>query len=308
MNMHTPPQQQRLSAILSQVATVAAIRTTSLGLSRQDKSASTELDQTHAAQGGTYNASAKRLTREGVEKVKALNAKANDARMCLNTNTTAWGDRRLLANVNIQRFLGEFSTHKSEYDRMLEQLIYDAPRLIAESEINLRNVVGVEPPTLEEIENAFSLEFTMEQIPDSSSFSAPGMDKAVEDELKRRFEANIEAAYHQAQNDALLRLQKPLANLVERMNAYNKREEDTAKGIDVGREGYFRDTLMTNLHDIAEVFATFNLTGDPGLNKIAEQLDAFENIEAADLRKSKALRDDTAKRAQAILDNLGGWL
>lgn len=307
MNAHTPGAQ-RLSAILSQVATVAAIRTTSLGLTRRDASASTELDQTHAAQDGTFAANAKRLTKEGVTRVKEINSTANAARAVLAARTTAWGERRLLANVNIQPLMQEYMAQKNEYDRLVTSFVGDAPRLIAESAVNLRNVPGVEPPTVEEISTAFSLEFTLEQIPDSGSFQAAGMDKAVEDELKRRFEANIEAAYQQAQNDALLRLQKPLAALVERMTAYNKREEELAKGIDVGREGYFRDTIIQNVADIAAVFDSFNLTGDPSLKAISDKLAAFEGIEAEDLRKSKSLRDDTAKRAQEILATLGDWL
>ena len=306
MNMHNPPQQQRLSAILSQVATVAVIKTTALGLSRTDKQASAESERDHNALRGSAKVSVSRLA--GAEnRVKDIRAVQNEARAALTDNTTAWGDRRLLANVNIGKFLQRYQAAKAEHDAMVEAMVRDAPVLIAAAQHNLGSF-DVDVPTIDEIAQAFSLDFTMEQIPDSESYSAQGMDAQVEAELKRRFEANIASAYQQAQNDALLRLQKPLANLVERMNAYNKREEDSAKGIDVGREGYFRDTLMTNLHDIAEVFQSFNLTNDPGLNKIAEQLDAFENIEAEDLRKSKDLRDDTAKRAQAILSTLGDWL
>ena len=92
------------------------------------------------------------------------------------------------------------------------------------------------------------------------------------------------------------------------MTIYDKRDEELAKGIDVGREGYFRDSIITNITEIAAVFDSFNLTGDPSLKKIAAALEAFEGIEAKDLRGSKSLRDDTAKRAKAILEELGDWL
>jgi len=306
MNMHTTPQTQRLSAVLAQVATVATVKTTALGLNRTDKTASAESELYHGALRGIARTSVSRLA--GAEqRVKDIRATQNEARQALADSTTAWGDRRLLANVNIERFLRRYSTAKAEHDNLVDALVNDAPRLIAEAKANLGSF-DIEPPTVEEIAAAFSLDFTMEQIPDSDSYQASGMDKAIEEELKRRFEANIQSAYQQAQNDALTRLQKPLVNIVERMGKYNDREADGAKGLPVGTGGYFRDTIMTNLHEIAEVFQSFNLTNDPGLNKIAEQLDAFENIEANDLRNSKELRDDTAKRAQAILDQLGGWL
>lgn len=305
MNAHTPPNQ-RLSAILSQVATVAAIRTTALGLSRADKNAASESEAQHNSARGIARVSVSRLA--GAEdRVKELKAVQNEARAAMIDNTTAWGDRRLLANTNIERFMRRFMVSKAEFDKLNAALIADAPRLIEAANRNIGSF-DIEPPTVEEIAGAFSLDFTLEQIPDSASFTGAGMDKAVEEELKRRFEANIEAAYQQAQNDALLRLQKPLAALVERMTAYNKREEELAKGIDVGREGYFRDTIIKNISDIAEVFDSFNLTGDPSLKAISDKLAAFEGIEAEDLRKSKSLRDDTARRAQEILATLGDWL
>lgn len=296
----------RLSALLSQVAVVAVIKTTALGLNRTDKSASAESERSHNALRGVAKVQVSRLA--GAEgRVKEIRDEQNAAREALADFTTAWGDRRLLANTNIEKFMRRYMVAKQKHDELVAKLVADAPALIATAQRNIGSY-DIEPPELEEIKNAFSLDFVLEQIPDSESYSGKGMDKAVEDELKRRFESTIAGAYQQAQNDALQRLQKPLVAIVERMAAYNKREEDLAKGIEVGREGYFRDTIISNLHDIAEVFESFNLTGDPALQKIAEQLDAFDGIEAEDLRKNKSLRDDTTKRAQAILESLGDWV
>src|SRR5688572_33416357 len=118
MNMQTPVQaapQQRLSAILSQVATVAVIRTTALGLSRTDKQASAESERDHNALRGSAKVSVSRLA--GAEgRVKDIRAVQNAARAALADNTTAWGDRRLLANANIEKFLRRYRAAKTEHD------------------------------------------------------------------------------------------------------------------------------------------------------------------------------------------------
>ena len=312
MNMNVNPNAQaaapqRLSALLSQVAVIVSVSTSSLGMRRIDKEASSQSDRAHNAKEGAGKTSVSRLA--GAEdRIKEINQAKTACVDVVKKWTSKWGDKGdMLPNVNIQNMLQEFGPAKAEYDRLVASFVADSPRLIANAELN-KGTYNVDPPTVEECASAFSLTLEMEQIPDSQTFAAKGMDKQIEEELKRRFEASIASAYQQAQTDALIRLQKPLAAIVERMTAYDQREADVAKGLPVGCDGYFRDTLMTNLHEIAEVFGSFNLTDDPGLAKIAEMLDAFENIDAKDLRNSKELRSDTAKRAAEILATLGDWL
>jgi hypothetical protein len=295
-----------MSELISQVATVAVVKTTTVGLSRIDKNASTDADRNHNARSGTGKVSVSRLA--GAEdRIKAIKAVQAQARECLFAMTTAWGDRRLLPNQNVQKFIGAWTPIKQEHDKLVEQLKQDAPALIAQAEVN-KGSYDVEPPTVEELAGGFSLEFTLEQVPNATLYRASGLEKAVEDALKVRFEADIAAAYQQAQADAISRVRGPVSNLLERMVAYEKREEEKSRGIDVGREGYFRDSVIKNVNEISQVFSSFNLTGDPLINEIAEQLEALDGIEAEDLRKSKELRKDTARRAEEILSKLGDWM
>ena len=196
MNMQAQPQQ-RLSAILSQVATVAVVRTSALGMTRTDKNASAESERDHGALRGSAKVGVSRLA--GAEqRVKDIRSVQNEAREALTDNTTAWGDRRLLANVNIERFIQRYSVSKREHDKLVQALVDDAPRLIANARQNLGSF-QIEPPTEEEIANAFSLEFTLEQIPDSETYAAKGMDVQVEAELKRQGIKHIKSRPHHPQ-------------------------------------------------------------------------------------------------------------
>lgn len=304
MNMQTA-QSQRISALLSQVATVAAVKASALGLTRTDKQASAESERDHNAMRGIARVAVSRLAgaETRIKEIRSIQAQARDV---LGSHTTAWGDRRLLPNVNIELFLKAWGGVKADFDRLVLALASDAPQLVAAAETNLGDF-QVEPPTVEEIQNAFSLEFTLEPIADTSNYTST-LDKTMEDKLKERFEVDMQAAYLAAQRDALTRLAEPLQAAIDRLALYDKREHSKANGIDVGREGYFRDSLVTNITQIAAVFDSFNLTGDPVLKKISDQLDAFSGIEAEDLRNSKELRADTSRRAKAILDQLGDWL
>lgn len=293
---------QKISTLLAQVSTVASVKATALGMSRIDKDASQAAERDHNAMRGVAKVSVSRLA-GAEERIKDIRSIQGEARELLADMTTAWGERRLLPNSLLENFMVKWNALKKTFDEKVNILKYDAPRLIEEAERN-KGSFDVDIPTEEEIRDAFTLEFMLEPVPDVGTYKATGMDKAVENELKRRFEENVKASYISAQQDAVHRLAKPLQNLVERMGAYNQREIDAAKGFDVGKAGYFRDSVIGNVQEIAEVFGSWNLTEDPIMQQLDDALGAFGGIEAADLRNNKDLRDDTTKRATEILDKI----
>lgn len=299
-------QPQTMSGLLSQVAIVAVVTTTSLGLGRTDKQASKETERDHDAADADARVTVNRLA-GAKDRVKEIRNVQRQAQETLTKYTTAWSDKRLLPNVNIQKFMEEWHKAKAEHERLVAKLVEDAPALIEKAQEKL-GTFDVAPPTVDEIRDAFSLDFKIDQIPDATHFKSSGLDQQIEAALKRRFEADIAAAYQHAQRDAIERLAEPLKKLAEKMEGWNEREAQKARGVDVGREGSFQESIITNVTEIGEVFSTFNLTKDPNLQKIADQLRGFDGIEAKDLRTNKQVRDDTAARAKAILAQLGDWI
>jgi hypothetical protein len=298
MNAQTAP---RLSALLGQVATQVKITTTSLGLNRLDKEASKMSDRDHNARQGTGKTYASRMS--GAEHlVKAIASKAAEGPALLNDLSTAYNGQRLLPNDLMQKFLGEFGRIKAEYDRMVDQFIAAAPTLIADAQQN-KGTYRVDVPSLQEIEEAFSLEFTMSQIPDSSTYQGAGLDAAMNAEMQRRFEDGVKAAYHNAQQDALKRVAEPIGHLISRLTEFSKIEEQKARGLDIKSARLYESTI-TNVQDIAKVFSSFNLTGDALMDKVAEKLNAFEGVEIDDLKNSDALRKHIAAKAEDILADL----
>lgn len=304
MNQHVQSNQS-MSSLLASVSTVVSVTGTLLGLARTDKRASAESDRAHNAENGTGRVTVIRLpgAEDRIKELRQIKAAATDA---LNNCTTAWGDRRMLPNDNIELWLNSWTKLKGEFDLKVQQLIHDAPALLAAAAPKL-GTYDVEPPTVEEIASAFSMEFKMEPVPDASHFKATNLDKAVETALKARFEADISAAYQLAQKDALKRLAEPLGNLVERLGNYSKRQDAKAAGT-AGKHGILRDAVLENVQEIARVFGSFNLTGDPHLDAIAKALDVFNDVDTESLKADAALRENTKKKAAEILAKLGDWI
>jgi len=290
----TPP---KLSTLLSQVAVIVTVSKTSLGLKRQDKSAAKQADMQHGAKLGASTTSVNRFIGSGAERVKEVNAIADELIAEIKARSTDWNGQRLVNNAILQEVLGLYHNKKAACDSKVSSLVADAPMLIAEAYSGIGDFKVV-PPSEDEIRDAFSLSFDVSQIADTDKFKATGVDASLEEEMKRRFEDGVQAAFNNAQRDALQRVAKPVAHLIERMTAYDKSVGPDGKG------GRLYDTTITNITDIGKVFRSFNVLGDPFLDGLAKQLDAFENIDADDLKKDRHLRADVSAKAAAILDSL----
>jgi hypothetical protein len=294
-----------MSAMLGQVAITAQIKTSCLGLTRTDKSASEQSTVDHRAIEGAGRVVVSRLAGadEAVKGIRAIQKQAQDL---LKSLSTPWNGRQLMPNVNLEPFLREFKYVEAQHQMAIDNLIDNAPELIAKARANLGDY-SIEPPTLSEIRAAFKLEFVAEPIPDTSRFSASNLDTALENSMREQFEANTQAAYSYAQEDVLHRVAEPLKAMVERLNAYNEREDAKDDGKEV-KGGYFRDTLVTNVQDIAHVFNSFNLFNDPSLSALDTQLQEFLRLKPEDLRKGRGTRDATIERASKILSQIDGYL
>ena len=287
----------KLSTMLSQVATIVTVSKTSLGLKRQDKAASKLSDIGHGAEIGSSSTNVNRFKGRGADRVKEINDIADALIAEIKARSTDWHGQRLVNNAMLQEVLGLYHTAKADYDAKVTALVADAPELIREAAGKIGDY-RVKLPTEQEIREAFSLSFEVSQIADTDKFKATGVDASLEAEMKRRFEDGVQAAFNNAQRDALQRVAKPVAHLIERMTAYDK-----AVGPD-GKGGRLYDSTVTNITDIGKVFRSFNVLNDPFLDGLAKQLDAFENIDADDLKKDRQLRADMSKKAEAILDSL----
>jgi hypothetical protein len=293
----------RLSAVLAQVATVCKVKTTGIGLKRQDKQAARESAQDHHTSEDIVTVNVVRFAGKGKILVEAMAKKGKEAQNTLASMTTAWQDDRLLPNSLYEDWLKIFGRFEREYNEIHQQLIDDIPNLIFEAN-NKKGDYNVEPPTEEELRESFSMTFTMRAIPDSSTYTT--MDKQMEHVLRARFEADTRAAYQAAQRDAFERLKKPLEHLVNRMAVLEQDIVDKANGHKGGARIY--ESVITNVQDIAAVFSSFNLTNDPIVNAIAEKLSAFDGIEIDDLKRDDKLRKHTTEKAKEILAGLSDWL
>ena len=294
---------------MSSCAVITSIRTTSLGLARQDKQAAKNADMDNRAMIGASAHTVNRLAGcdEDVKNIRSKQAEIVNAMRAI-TAPMQNDDGRLMPNAIIQEWMMTYNKMKAEWQDMIDDLVAKAPRLIAQAQANIGNY-AVNPPTIDEIKEAFSVEFVMRPLPNPQDFKGTNLDKAMEAVLRQQFESNMAAAYQHAQADTLRRVAEPLARLVERVGDYDFKEAEKASGV-TSTGGRLYATVITNLQDMSKIIDSLNLTKDPFIQRISDQLSEFEGLEIDDLKAHKQVRDAVTAKAKSILGELeaSGWL
>lgn len=88
--------------------------------------------------------------------------------------------------------------------------------------------------------------------------------------------------------------------MAERLSAYKATEQ--------GVEHPFRDSIVTNLVKLVEVMPRLNVTGDPELKRLTDQVRASLLVDPAELRKLESARVNTALEASRIAGQMSAYM
>jgi hypothetical protein len=151
----------------------------------------------------------------------------------------------------------------------------------------------------EQLLSKFSFETKVLPLPDAGDFRV-----AIGDEertrIQRQITAAVEASLQVASKDLWHRLYEAVSHMAGRLRAYKVTED--------GVEHPFRDTVVTNLVKLIDVLPKLNVTNDADLNRLTEQVRSSLVVDVAELRKSESVRNETANAAEAIAQQMAGYM
>lgn len=154
-------------------------------------------------------------------------------------------------------------------------------------------------PTRDELRSKFSFETKVMPLPDAGDFRV-----ALGDEerhrIQRQITASVQASLEVGSRELWYRLYEAVRHMADRLSAYRV----TADGV----EHPFRDTVVTNLVKLLEVLPKLNVTNDPELERLAQQVRTSLLVDPNELRDSESARADTAKAAAAIAQRMSGYM
>lgn len=209
--------------------------------------------------------------------------------------TLPWQDSgvRILPAKLYLEWQEEINDHKSKFDRMVSDFIYNWDTYVEEAKQNLNGMFrDRDYPTKSELERKFGIKASIFNIPDSSDFRVKMMD-ANGEEIKARIDTSIKEAESNIKKELFVKVLEPVKRMAEKLK---------------NEKGIFRNTLVENLREVVEIFPKMNIVGDPVLEGFVEELKEISSANPEALRNDRRERKAVAEEAERIAKKMEAYL
>lgn len=237
--------------------------------------------------------------------VKQVVAASQRVREVVYRYSLPWGDdkSRILPVKTVDEFRVKIATALAELEEARENYIQNYPALVSASERDLGELFDrSQYPSVDKIRDLFTSKVTYWPIPDSNNFIAD-ISKAASKEAKESIEHEIEQRLIEATYDMVRRAKEVVVAFVDKLEKFSV-DEATGKS-----NVTFRDSLVDNIGDTAQLIERMNLTGNPQIKKVVLDLKRLAEYSPATLRNPQfgwraEKRKEALSAGQEILINL----
>lgn len=266
---------------------------------KHDPEASEEIAQRHGAQADAGRYHKVLLPKEALAEIQKIVSEARQEHYFM---TLPWDDNgyRVLPAAAYMDHTDRIRELSNRFTPAVEALALQFGQLVEEAKGRLGGLFRSEDyPAPDELRSKFSFETKVMPLPDAGDFRVALGDEEKE-RIKRQITAAVEASLQIASRELWQRLYEAVSHLAERLEAYKVTEE--------GVEHPFRDSVVTNLVKLADVLPKLNVTADLELERLAAQVRASLLVDPKELRRSQAVRTETANAAAAIAQRMAGYM
>lgn len=230
------------------------------------------------------------------EHLAAIAQAATDARSYHYKMTLPWMDSngvRILPTAHFSEYSQEMRNYRSEFESRVNRFLDNYPQFVDQARYSLNGLFREEDyPDIGRMCKKFSFETDILPVPDASDFRVQLQHEDLA-AIKRSTEARLEAAQAQGRRDIYARLAEYVGRMAERLS---------------GEKNVFRDTLVENLRELVDLIPGLNITGDPKIEEIRQEVAAKLTQHSPQmLREHKPARRETAQAAKEIMDKMGAY-
>jgi hypothetical protein len=284
---------------LSSRAMLCSLSISQWSASKHDRQASEEIAAHHGAQPdvGRYNKLL--IPKETLAEVHRISSEARREHYFM---TLPWDDNgyRVLPAAVYMEHTEKLRQYSRQFMTAVEVFAAQFDHLVIESRSRLGGLFRAEDyPTSKEIRDKFGFETKVMPLPDADDFRVSLGDEE-RDRIKRQITASVEASLTIASRELWQRMYEAVSHMAERLSAY----KTTGQGV----EHPFRDSIVINLVKLVDVMPRLNVTHDPELEWLTDQVRASLLVDPAELRKSESVRAETATKAARIAQQMSAYM
>ena len=272
--------------MLQSKAMLARLTISQWSARKHDKTVSAEVERAHAAHdAGRFN---KLLVSKAL--LDPVSKLAGNIRAYHYSQTLPWNDGgdRLLPSILFADYTAEIRRFKGEFQALVRTLVAAYPAEVQAARNRLGTMYNAaDYPDAYELHTRFNIDIEFVPVPDAKDFRVDVSEEAA-DEIRTQITTSVNARQAEAVKDCYRRVRDVVSKLYERLSVEN---------------AVFKDSLINNARDLMAVLPGLNITQDPELFTLHNEINALL-VDPQMLRNNPAARKATADAADAILAKL----
>lgn len=290
---------------LGERAMLATLSISMWTATKHDKKVSAEVATQHQASNDAGRYNKKLVNKDGTatQALVKLQKIATKARQEFRELTVPWFDdgTRILPVANMTKLIATMQAIQDEWNVAYPEFESLYPQMINEAQRSMNGLFSyTDYPPVSKIGRHFKFSWHMVSMPGVPDFR-DGLGTEVVESIRQQYDAGMREVFVKATEETYGRVAKVIGHMSEKLHAYTGKKGDGGS--------IFRDSLVTNVQDLAELLPSLNITGDAGLAAITERITKeLLKHDADTLRASDAVREQTAASADAILKTVEEWM
>lgn len=251
---------------------------------KQDKKVTAEVELAHAAHNaGKFNKML--VAKDLLEPLNQISGKIRDTHYKL---TLSWDDNgaRMLPSRLFAEHTAAMRTHRADFDKALNDFVAVYPAEVQAARNRLGTMYNPgDYPDPSEIRSKFGMSIRYFPVPAAEDFRVD-----VGEEAKAEICASITQSIADRQSKAV---QSTFTRVKDVVARFATTLSDP--------EAKIYDTMVTNAIDLCSVLEGLNITDDPLITAVCQDMRTHLLMPPSTLRANSVIREDTARHAQRIL-------
>lgn len=268
---------------------------------KHDKKVTREVEEAHSTSTGEAGRFNKQLTSK--EFLAGVSKAAGAARQTLYDYTLPWGDNgdRLLASALYFEFIEKMNAHTAEYYNEVDKAENNFGDELIKRRVELNGLFNpADYPNVNEFRSKFSFKICIMPIPDAADLRLD-INQTEVNLIKQNIEIEMKTRLSDSMSNIWDRVREQLTAMKDRLTTVNKDKDGNDK------PAIFRDSLFNNLADLIKLLPGLNITDNPELNQVCEDMKTLLVENPDSIRQSATLRSRKAEEVEEIMKKFDGF-
>ena len=244
------------------------------------------------------------FTKQAIPKeyLKDIQSIASEFRTFLYSHTTPWTHKGelLLPTALYDKVMDRERNAKTDFENLIQTFLDNYQDYIETAKMRLNGLFNQEDyPSRSKIAKKFNWFIDFDPVPSGGNLRIDIAQKDID-----QISSDIENRNQKSLDIAMKTVWQRVFDSVKALSNKMKEKRKDKTGNDISP--IFRDSIIENIKDLVSLLPSLNITDDPALEQARKDLENdLAGIDPDQLRENSTDREDIAKKADAILDNIG---